>query len=291
MHKECSIMESRKLANGTSIPAVGFGVFQISADATAQAVADAIAAGYRHIDTAQSYFNEAAVGEGIRRSGIAREDLFVTTKVWIDNYGEGSTRASIEESLAKLGLDYVDLFLLHQPFNDVYGSWRDLEKAYEDGLVRAIGVSNFTPARLHDLGSFNAVYPMVNQIEVNPFHQQTERVAQLQEHGVVVEAWAPFGEGRSGLFTNPVLSEIGAQYGKSVAQVVLRWLIQRGIVPLAKSVHAERMQQNLDVFDFELSAQDMEKIASLDEGSSLFFKHEDLGTVDYMKQLVEQRRK
>ncbi|OLO66313.1 2,5-diketo-D-gluconic acid reductase [Actinomyces oris] len=284
-------MESRKLANGTSIPAVGFGVFQISADATAQAVADAIAAGYRHIDTAQSYFNEAAVGEGIRRSGIAREDLFVTTKVWIDNYGEGSTRASIEESLAKLGLDYVDLFLLHQPFNDVYGSWRDLEKAYEDGLVRAIGVSNFTPARLHDLGSFNAVYPMVNQIEVNPFHQQTERVAQLQEHGVVVEAWAPFGEGRSGLFTNPVLSEIGAQYGKSVAQVVLRWLIQRGIVPLAKSVHAERMQQNLDVFDFELSAQDMEKIASLDEGSSLFFKHEDLGTVDYMKQLVEQRRK
>lgn len=284
-------MESRKLANGTSIPAVGFGVFQISADATAQAVADAIAAGYRHIDTAQSYFNEAAMGEGIRRSGIAREDLFVTTKVWIDNYGEGSTRASIEESLAKLGLDYVDLFLLHQPFNDVYGSWRDLEKAYEDGLVRAIGVSNFTPARLHDLGSFNAVYPMVNQIEVNPFHQQTERVAQLQEHGVVVEAWAPFGEGRSGLFTNPVLSEIGAQYGKSVAQVVLRWLIQRGIVPLAKSVHAERMQQNLDVFDFELSAQDMEKIASLDEGSSLFFKHEDLGTVDYMKQLVEQRRK
>lgn len=284
-------MEFLNLANGTSIPAVGFGVFQISADATAQAVADAIAAGYRHIDTAQSYFNEAAVGEGIRRSGIAREDLFVTTKVWIDNYGQGATRASIEESLAKLGLDYVDLFLLHQPFNDVYGSWRDLEKAYEDGLVRAIGVSNFTPARLHDLGAFNAVYPMVNQIEVNPFHQQVERVQQLQEHGVVVEAWAPFGEGRSGLFTNPVLSEIGAQYGKSVAQVVLRWLIQRGIVPLAKSMHAERMQQNLDVFDFELTGQDMEKIASLDEGSSLFFDHENLGTVDYMKQLVEQRRK
>lgn len=278
------------LPNGVTIPATGFGVFQIPADQTANAVVEAINAGYRHLDTAQSYFNEAEVGEGIRRSGLDRSELFVTTKVWIDNYGEGRTLASVRDSLAKLGLDYIDLMLLHQPFSDIYGAWRDLEKAYDDGLIRAIGVSNFNPARLHDLGSFTDVYPMVNQIEINPFHQQTERVAELHRHGVVVEAWAPFGEGRSGLFTHPVLSDIGKAYGKSAAQVVLRWLLQRNIVPLAKSVRRERMEQNIAIDDFELSREDMERIAALDEGTSLFFDHDTIDTVDLMKNLVEQRR-
>ena len=278
------------LPTGMAIPSLGFGVFQISADQTPTAVTNAIEAGYRHIDTAQSYFNEGSVGEGIRRSGIDRADLFLTTKIWIDNYGEGRAYASIQDSLRKLGVEYIDLILLHQPFGDVYGAWRDMERAYSEGMVRAIGVSNFSAARLHDLGSFNAVYPAVNQIEINPFHQRIERVADLQRLGVTVEAWAPFGEGRSGLFDNPVLTRIGARYGKSVAQVVLRWLYQRGIVSLAKSVHPERMAENLSIDDFELSADDLTHIAALDKGSSLFFDHEDLKTVDFMKNLAEQRR-
>lgn len=279
------------MSDGKTIPAQGFGVFQIPAERTAQVVAQAIESGYRHIDTAQSYFNEEAVGEGIKLSGIDRAELFVTTKVWIDNYGEEAAYESVLTSLKKLSLEYVDLMLLHQPFNDVYGSWRALERAQKEGLIRSIGVSNFTPARLHDLGSFNTVYPTVNQIEVNPFNQQIERVEQLQKLGVTVEAWAPFGEGRSGMFDNPVLLEIGKKYSKSAAQVVLRWLYQRGIVALAKSVHQERMQQNLDTDDFELTEEDMAAIAALDKGASLFFNHEDLGTVDFMKQLVMQRRK
>ena len=208
----------------------------------------------------------------------------------MDNYGEDATYASVKASLEKLGLEYVDLMLLHQPFNDVYGSWRALEQAQADGLIHSIGVANFTPARLHDLGSFNAVYPVVNQIEINPFHQQVERVAELQKLGVTVEAWAPFGEGRSGLFDNPVLAGIGQQYGKSVAQVVLRWLYQRGIVALSKSVHPERMQQNFAIDDFALTEADMVTIASLDAGASLFFDHEATGTVDYFTNLIAQRR-
>ena len=278
------------MSDGRSIPVQGFGVYQIPADQTADAVAHAIEAGYRHIDTAQAYFNEEAVGEGIRRSDIDRDQLFLTTKVWLDNYGEYATYESVKTSLDKLGTDYVDLMLLHQPFNDVYGAWRGLERAQKEGLIRSIGVSNFTPARVHDLGSFNSAYPVVNQIEINPFNQQTERVDQLQKHGVTVEAWAPFGEGRNGLFDNPVLTEIGKQYDKSVAQVVLRWLYQRGIVGLAESVHAERIQQNIDIEDFRLTEEDMAAIAELDTGSSLFFDHEAVETVDFFTDLINQRR-
>lgn len=278
------------MSDGRSIPTQGFGVYQVPADQTAHAVAHAIEAGYRHIDTAQAYFNEEAVGEGIRRSGIARDQLFLTTKVWLDSYGEEAAYESVKISLDKLGTDYVDLMLLHQPFNDVYGAWRALERAWNEGLIRSIGVSNFTPSRLHDLGSFNSVYPVVNQIEINPFNQQTERVAQLQKLGVTVEAWAPFGEGRNGLFDNPVLTEIGKHYDKSVAQVVLRWLYQRNIVGLAKSVHAERIQQNVDIDDFNLTDDDMAAIAKLDSGSSLFFDHEALETVDFFTDLINQRR-
>lgn len=269
---------------------IGFGVFQIPAHETAQAVADAIEAGYRHIDTAQSYANEEAVGQGIRMSGIDRKELHITTKVWIDNYGEGTTLTSVEASLERLGLEYVNEFLLHQPFADVFGAWRDLEKAHRQGLATIIGVSNFSPARVHDLGSFSDIYPMVNQIEINPFHQRATEVEELHAHGVTVEAWAPFAEGRSGLFTNPLLSEIGAQYDKSVAQVVLRWLLQRGIIPLAKSVRPERMRQNFDVADFELSETDMARIATLDDGASQFFEHQSVAAVDLMVQLVGQRR-
>ena len=278
------------MSDGRSIPTQGFGVYQVPAHQTAHAVAHAIEAGYRHIDTAQAYFNEEAVGEGIRRSGIARDQLFLTTKVWLDSYGEEAAYESVKISLDKLGTDYVDLMLLHQPFNDVYGAWRALERAWNEGLIRSIGVSNFTPSRLHDLGSFNSVYPVVNQIEINPFNQQTERVAQLQKLGVTVEAWAPFGEGRNGLFDNPVLTEIGKHYDKSVAQVVLRWLYQRNIVGLAKSVHAERIQQNVDIDDFNLTDDDMAAIAKLDSGSSLFFDHEALETVDFFTDLINQRR-
>lgn len=261
---------------------VGFGVYQVPPpEQAAQAVAEAIAAGYRHIDTAQAYYNEAEVGAGIRASGIDRSQLHVTTKVWIDNYGPGTTADSVKVSLDKLSLDYVDEILLHQPFADVFGAWRDLVAAREEGLVRMIGVSNFTPARLHDLGKFSGFYPMVNQIEINPFSQRVADVAVLQEHGVAVEAWAPFVQGRSDLFSNPLLNEIGTAHGKSAAQVTLRWLLQRGITPLAKSVHADRMAQNIDVFDFELSEQDMARIATLDTGQSQFIDHSTLETVDF----------
>ena len=278
------------MSDSHTIPIQGFGVYQIPADQTADAVAHAIEAGYRHIDTAQAYFNEEAVGEGIRRTGIDRDQLFLTTKVWLDRYGEEATYESVKTSLEKLGTDYVDIMLLHQPFNDVYGAWKALERAQKEGLISSIGVSNFTPSRLHDLGSFNSTYPVVNQIEINPFNQQTERVAQLQKHGVTVEAWAPFGEGRNGLFDNPVLTEIGKQYDKSVAQVVLRWLYQRDIVGLAKSVHADRIQQNIDIEDFSLTEEDMAAIAKLDTRSTLFFDHEAVETVDFFTDLINQRR-
>lgn len=270
---------------------VGFGVFQIPPADTARAVAEAIEAGYRHIDTAQSYGNEAEVGEGIRNSGVARSELHVTTKVWLDHFGEGPTLESIRVSLDKLGLGYVDEMLLHQPFGDVFGAWRDMERAYREGLVTQIGVSNFAPYQVHNLGSFSEVYPMVNQIEVNPFHQRDERVSALKDKGVSVEAWAPFAEGKAGLFTNPVLARIGQAYGKSVAQVTLRWLIQRGITPLAKSVRPDRMRENLDVNDFELTQADMDAIAGLDTASSQFFDHESVAAVDLMVSLVQQRRR
>ncbi|MDO4911640.1 MAG: aldo/keto reductase [Corynebacterium sp.] len=275
-------MKNIAMSNGVEIPAVGFGVYQIPPEQTQKAVEEALEVGYTHFDTAQFYFNEAELGAALKATGVDRSTLFITTKVWFSNYGDGKTAASIDESLEKLGTDYADLILLHQPFGDTYGAWRDLEKAYEEKKVRAIGVSNFAPDRVVDLGTFNNVMPMINQIETNPFHQRQAEHAEYQKRGIVHEAWAPFGEGRNNLFSNEVLAGIGAKYNKSVAQVVMRWLVQNDVVALAKSVHKDRMAQNIDIFDFELSAEDLAAIAALDTGSSLFFEHTAPATVDFM---------
>lgn len=263
------------LNNGVEMPLLGFGVFQIPADDTERAVIDAITAGYRLIDTAASYGNEEAVGRGIAASGVPREELFVTTKLWIQKRGERGALEAFETSMSKLGLDYLDLYLIHQPFGDYYGEWRAMEKLHKDGRIRAIGISNFAPDRLVDLIQFNEIVPSVNQMETNPFHQQADYQELLTREGVALEAWAPFAEGRNDLFTNAVLTEIGETHGKAPAQVVLRWLLQRGVVSLAKSVKYERMRQNLDVLGFELSADDMDRIATLDAGTSQFFSHAD----------------
>ena len=249
---------------------LGFGVYQIPPAETEQAVIDAIRAGYRHIDTAQAYVNESEVGRGIQRSGVAREELFITTKIWLENAGEAAAAASLERSLSRLNLDYIDLVLIHQPYGDVYGTWRTLEQHQAAGKIRAIGVSNFTPDRAVDLGLFNRVMPQVNQIEINPFHQRAREVAELQGEGIAVQAWAPFAEGKNDIFRNPLLAAIGAKYGKSVAQVIVRWLVERDIVVLAKSSKAERMAENLDVFDFALDDDDKAAIATLESEQSLF---------------------
>lgn len=283
-------MNTIELSNGVKIPSNGFGVYQVSKDDCKGSVLAALRTGYRHIDTAQAYFNEEQVGDAIKESGIDRKDLFITTKVWIDNYGEGKTYKSVIESLRKLKVDYVDLILLHQPICDYYAAYRDLEKLYKDGKVRAIGVSNFYPDRLVDLCHNVEIKPMVNQIEVNPFFQRIEDKKWADKYGVVLEAWAPFGEGRNNMFTNEVLSEIGKKYNKSVAQVILRWLNQRGIVALAKSVHEDRIKQNFDIEDFSLSDEDMEKIASLDTKTSLFFNHQDPNIIEWFGSLIDQRR-
>lgn len=277
------------LNNGVLMPIVGFGVFQIPSEQTEQCVLDALAAGYRHIDTAASYMNEAAVGRAIAASGIARDELFITTKLWISDAGERRARVGLEKSLELLGLDHLDLFLIHQPYGDVYGSWRAMEEAQRQGLVRAIGVSNFHPDRLVDLIEHNEIVPQVNQIEVHPFHQRQFDQDVMLERGVQIESWGPFAEGRNDLFTNPLLTAIGAVHGKSVAQVVLRWLVQRGIVVIPKSVQPARMAQNIDVFDFELSDEDMSRIASLDTGASLFFDHRDPKMVTWLSQRAIER--
>ena len=268
-------MKTIKLNETIEIPALGFGVFQIPQEQTKDAVVNAIQAGYRYIDTAQSYMNETEVGEGIKASGIDRSELFVTTKVWIENVNYENTLKSIERSLERLQLDYIDLVLIHQPYNDVYGSWKALEELQENGKIKAIGVSNFGVDRVVDLGIHNKVQPQVNQIEINPFHQQEDEVQSLQKEGVLVEAWAPFAEGKNNLFSNETLQNIGDKYGKSIAQVVLRWLVERDIVVLAKSVNPERMKQNLDIFDFELTDEDKAQIATLDSNDSQFFSHAD----------------
>lgn len=283
-------MEYKTLANGIKVPMLGFGVYQIPQEQTKQAVLDALKIGYRKIDTAQSYFNEEQVGDALAATDVKREDIFVTTKVWIEHYGEGPTYASVLDSMKKLKVDYIDLVLLHQPFSDYYGAYRDLEKLYKEGKVHAIGVSNFYPDRLVDLASFSKIPPMVNQIEVNPFNQQIEAQEWNEKYQVAVEAWAPFGEGRNGTFTNPTLVNIGKKYSKTAAQVILRWLIQRGIIVNAKSVHAERMQQNYDVFDFRLSDEDMKEIAALDQKKSSFFSHQDPKMVEWFVKMVEERK-
>ena len=274
-------MEFVTLNNGLKMPKVGFGVYQIkNQEQCKQAVLDAIDVGYRLIDTAQSYGNEEAVGKAIQETSVPRSELFITTKVWISNYGYEKAKASVEESLKKMQLDYIDLVLLHQPFNDYYGAYKALEDLYKEGKIKAIGVSNFYPDRLVDLAIFSDVKPAVNQVEVNVFHQQIEAQTYNEKYEVQMEAWAPFAEGRNNMFTNPELKAIGDRYGKTVAQVILRWLVQRGIVPLAKSVKKERMQENINIFDFELSDEDMAVIAKMDKKESSFFDHYDASTVE-----------
>lgn len=278
------------LNNGVKMPILGFGVYQIPKEDTKQAVLEALKVGYRHIDTAQSYFNEAEVGEAISESGIPREEIFLTTKIWIDNYGYEKAKASIDESLRKLKTDYVDLFLLHQPFSDYYGAYRALEDAYKAGKARAIGVSNFYPDRLSDIVAFTKIKPQVNQVETHPFNQQIEAQENMIKNNVQLESWASFAEGRNNIFTNPVLMDIAKKYNRSTAQVMIRWQVQRGIVCLTKSVKPERMAENFDVMNFELSADDMARIQSLDTKTSLFFSHQDPATVDFFINLVKERR-
>lgn len=280
-------MEYIELNNGIKIPPVGFGVFQITDQKECiEVVLNAIEAGYRLIDTAQSYGNEEAVGIAIKKSSIPREELFITTKVWISNAGYEKAKASIEESLRKMQLDYLDLVLIHQPLNDYYGTYRAMIELYKAGKIKAIGVSNFYPDRLVDLALFNEVIPAVNQIEVNPFHQQLEAQKINEKYHVQVEAWAPFAEGKNKMFTNPELKAIGDQYNKSVGQVILRWLVQRGIIPLAKTVRKERMLENIDIFDFELSKEDMETITKMDKKESSFFNHQDASAVERLANLI-----
>lgn len=283
-------METMKLYNGVEVPANGFGVYQVSKEDCKESVLSALKTGYRHIDTAQSYFNESEVGEALKESDVPRKEIFLTTKVWIDNYGEGKTYDSVVESLKKLQTDYLDLILLHQPVGDYYAAYRDLEKLYEEGKVRAIGVSNFYPDRLVDLCMFAKIKPMVNQIEVNVFNQQVEAKKWADKYGVVLEAWAPFAEGRNNMFHNEVLQAIGEKHNKSVAQVILRWLYQRGIVSLAKSVHEERIKENFDIYLFELDNDDMKKIETLDTKTSSFFSHQDPGIIEWFGQLIQERR-
>lgn len=274
------------LNNGIKMPQVGFGVFQIKdREECIRVVLDAIEAGYRLIDTAQSYGNEEAVGEAIKQSSVQRDELFITTKVWLTNYGYEKAKKSIEESLKKMQLDYLDLVLLHQPFNDYYGAYHALIDLYKEGKIKAIGVSNFYPDRLVDLSLFSEIRPAVNQVEVNPFHQQTGALKYHEKYNIQMEAWAPFAEGKNHIFSHPELKAIGEKYGKSVGQVILRWLIQRGIVPLSKTVKKERMLENISVFDFELSEEDMSIIASLDKKESSFFSHDDPCTVEMLANL------
>ena len=284
-------MEFVTLPNGVEMPILGYGVYQIPQDICERCVLDALQAGYRALDTAQSYFNEEQVGNAIEKSGIPRKEIFLTTKVWIEHYGYEQAKGSVLESMRKLRTDYLDLVLLHQPFGDYYGAYRALEDLYEAGKLRAIGISNFYPDRMVDIASFARIRPMVNQVEVHPLHQQDEAKQWLDKYGIQMEAWAPFGEGRGGLFTNPVLTQIGAKYGKTAAQVILRWHIQRGIAVIPKSTHVERMRENLDVFDFTLTPEDMAAVAALDERQSAFFSHQDPTMVEWFVRMVEERKK
>ncbi|AWK51032.1 2,5-diketo-D-gluconic acid reductase [Clostridium beijerinckii] len=280
-------MKYVELNNGIKMPILGYGVFQIAdPEECERCVLDAIEVGYRLIDTAQGYGNEEAVGKAIKKCGIPREELFITTKVWIANAGYENAKKSIEESLKKLQLDYLDLLLIHQPFNDYYGTYRAMEDLYKEGKLKAIGVSNFYPDRLIDIIKFNEVVPAVNQVETHIFNQQVKAQEVMKKYGVQIQAWAPFAEGKNNLFSNETLKEVGDKYNKSIAQVALRYLIQRGVSVLPKSVSKERMIQNIDVFDFELTKDDMDLITTLDKGESLFFSHYDPQTVEYLTGLV-----
>lgn len=283
-------MEYVQLNNGLKMPILGYGVYQVTKKECERCVQDALKTGYRLIDTAQSYFNEEEVGNAIVKSGIPREEIFLTTKVWVEHYGYEETKKSVYESMRKLQTEYIDLMLLHQPFSDYYGAYRALEELYNEGVLKAIGVSNFYPDRLVDIANFANIVPMVNQVETHVLNQQTEAKKWMDKYEVQIEAWAPFGEGRGGLFENPVLTSIGEKYGKTSAQVMLRWNIQRGVVVLPKSTHIERMEQNFNVFDFALSDEDMAAIAALDTQTSSFFSHYDPNMVEWFAKMVEERK-
>ena len=279
-------MEFVTLNNGVKMPILGYGVYQTPPDETKKCVLDALDTGYRSIDTAQAYGNEAGVGDAVAESGIARDEIFITTKIWISNAGYENAKKSIDESLKKLKSDYIDLLLIHQPFGDYYGSYRAMEEAYRQGKARAIGVSNFYPDRYLDIEHFSEIKPAVNQMETHVFQQQKVLREYMAKHNTQLMSWGPFAEGRNDFFTNKVLSDIGAKYGKSVAQTALRFLIQSGIVVIPKSVHHERIQQNFEVFDFVLSAEDMKTISELDTGNSLFFSHRDPERVEWFMSIV-----
>lgn len=283
-------MEYVTLYNGVKMPQLGYGVYQVTQEECERCVLDALKAGYRLLDTAQSYFNEEQVGSAIIKSGVPREEIFLTTKVWVEHYGYEQAKESVLKSMEKLRTSYLDLILLHQPFADYYGAYRALEELYEEGKVRAIGVSNFYPDRLVDIASFAKVKPMVNQVETHPFNQQKLAKEYMDKYQVQIEAWAPFGEGRGGLFDHPVLAEIGKKYGKTTAQVMLRWHLQRGVVVIPKSTHKERMKENFEVFDFALGEEDMKAIEALDKAESSFFSHYDPAMVEWFVQMVEERK-
>lgn len=283
-------MEQVTLYNGVKMPIIGYGVYQVSKEECERCVMDALAVGYRSIDTAQSYFNEEQVGSAIVKSGVPKEDIFLTTKVWLEHYGYDAARKSVLESMRKLRTDYFDLVLLHQPFSDYYGAYRALEDLYDEGKLRAIGVSNFYSDRLVDIASFSRIKPMVNQVETHPFNQQVEAKKWMDKYGIQIEAWAPFGEGRGGLFENPALVEIAQKYKKTTAQVILRWHIQCGVIVIPKSTHKERMQENLNIFDFALDQADMKLISELDKKQSSFFSHSDPAMVEWFVQVVEERK-
>ncbi|MCD8356420.1 MAG: aldo/keto reductase [Clostridia bacterium] len=284
-------MEYVTLYNGVKMPILGYGVYQVTRNECERCVLDALKVGYRSIDTAQSYFNEEQVGSAIKKSGVPREEIFLTTKVWIEHYGYEQTKAAIQQSMRKLQTNYIDLVLLHQPFSDVYGAWHAMEELYEAGVIRAIGISNFYADRMVDFASFNRIKPMINQMETHIFNQQNTLKEWADKYNIRLEAWAPFGEGRGGTFDNPIIADIAAKYDKTPAQVMLRWNIQRGVVVIPKSTHIKRMEENFNVFDFTLSNEDMAAIATLDKSASSFFSHQDPGMVEWFVKMVEERKK
>lgn len=282
-------MEYRLLNNGVKMPVLGYGVYQVDPAECERFVSDAISVGYRSIDTAQAYANESGVGNAVKKSGISRDQFFITTKVWITNAGEQAAAKSIETSLKELKTDYIDLLLIHQPFGDYYGAYRAMEKACRDGKVRAIGVSNFYPDRLIDINNFCEIKPAVNQVETHIFQQQKAAHAVMEKYGIAHESWGPFAEGRKDFFTNPTVMTVGEKYGKTVAQTALRYLIQSGVIVIPKSVRRERMEENLNVFDFKLSESDMAALSALDEGESAFFSHYDPSTVEWFMSIVNSQ--
>lgn len=283
-------MEYITLSNGVKMPQLGYGVYQVTKEECERCVLDALEIGYRSIDTAQSYFNEEEVGKAIEKSGIDRKEIFLTSKVWIEHYSYEECKKSILDSLKKLRSDYIDLMLLHQPFGDTYGAWRALEELYKEGKIRAIGISNHYTDRMVEFANFTEIKPMVNQMEIHPFNQQKELKNWADKYDIKLEAWAPFGEGRNGLFDDKILKDIGQKYGKTSAQVMLRWHIQRGIIVIPKTVHKERMIENINVFDFKLDDNDMNQISQMDTATSAFFSHRDPARVEWFVKMVEERK-